>query len=47
MTKLLMPKFSQVIVMSNKNDERDDDPKLSNLKNMVISSTILAKIGHI
>jgi hypothetical protein len=36
----IMPKFSQVITMSNKTDGKYDDPKLSKLYNLVISSTI-------
>ena len=35
MDKPLMPKFSET-----KTDEKDDDPKLSNLYNLVISSAI-------
>ena len=36
-----MLKFSQVISMGNKNEEKSDDPKLLNIYNLVISSTII------
>ena len=35
-----MPKFVQVITMSKKTEGKDDDPKLLNLYNLVISSTV-------
>jgi hypothetical protein len=40
MEKLFMPKLAQVITTTIKNYGKDDDPKLSNMYNLVISSTI-------